>query len=248
MTSASLLRTAGGLTVALALVVGLSSAPAIAATPVTASAPSTAAYKWFDKKAKSTSDPASYWVVVNKERPLSPKTYAPTDLVSVPVASVNPPKLRKTASAAVVTMFAAFHKSTGLSMQSQSAYRSYSSQKSVYAGWVSQLGQKGADKTSARPGFSEHQTGLAIDISAKPAKCTLKSCFASTPQGKWLAKNAWKYGFILRYPKYLTKSTGYEFEPWHYRYVGKNLSKEMHATGEKTLESFFDLGQAPDYN
>ena len=92
MTSASLLRTAGGLTVALALVVGLSSAPAIAATPVTASAPSTAAYKWFDKKAKSTSDPASYWVVVNKERPLSPKTYAPTDLVSVPVASVNPPK------------------------------------------------------------------------------------------------------------------------------------------------------------
>lgn len=258
MSTASLLLRAGGLAATIALVAGLATAPAIAApaaappfvaTPDAASAstPSTAAYKWFDKKAKSTTDPKSYWVVVNKERPLGPKSYAPTDLVSVPVAYANPPKLRKTASAAVVKMFAAFEKSTGLKMQSQSAYRSYSSQKSVYAGWVDRLGQKGADKTSARPGFSEHQTGLAIDISAKPAKCTLKSCFADTAQGKWLAKNAWKYGFILRYPKYLTKTTGYEFEPWHYRFVGVGLATEMRKQGEKTLESFFDLGQAPDY-
>jgi len=252
MSTASLLGRAGGLSIAVALVAGLAAAPALAATSAAATAqsasiPSTAAYKWFDKKAKSTTDPKSYWVVVNKERPLSPKTYVPSDLVSVPVAYANPPKLRKSASAAVVKMFRAFEKATGKKMQSQSAYRSYTSQQSVYAGWVDRLGQKGADKTSARPGFSEHQTGLAIDISAKPAKCTLKACFADTAQGKWLAKNAWKYGFILRYPKYLTKTTGYEFEPWHYRFVGVGLATEMRKQGEKTLESFFDLGQAPDY-
>ena len=246
------LRASAALAVVAALLVGLSSPPAIAVSSLPGSAaasvaPTAAGSKAFDKKAKSLTNPKSAWVVVNKQRPLKPKSYAPTDLVTVPVAHVNPPKLRKSASAAVVAMFAAFTKETGLKMQSQSAYRSYSSQKSVYAGWVKKLGQKGADKTSARPGFSEHQTGLAIDISAKPAKCTLKACFADTKQGKWLAKNAWKYGFILRYPKWLTKTTGYEFEPWHYRFVGKGLSKEMHRTGEKTLESFFDLGQAPDY-
>ena len=246
----SVLRASAGVAVVAALVVGLSGAPAVAGTTVAGAAsvtPTAAASKAFDKKAKSLTNPKSAWVVVNKERPLKPKSYAPTDLVTVPVAHANPAKLRKGASAAVVKMFTAFTKDTGLKMQSQSAYRSYSSQKSVYAGWVKRLGQKGADKTSARPGFSEHQTGLAIDISAKPAKCTLKACFADTKQGKWLAKNAWKYGFILRYPKWLTKTTGYEFEPWHYRYVGKSLSTEMHKTGEKTLESFFDLGRAPDY-
>lgn len=190
---------------------------------------------------------SSYRVIVNKERPLSPKTYVPSDLVSVPVAHVYAPLLRKKASAAVVTMFKAFKTQTGKSMQSQSAYRSYTSQKSVYAGWVSKLGKKGADLTSARAGYSEHQTGLAIDISALPAKCSLQACFASTTQGKWLKKNAWKYGFILRYPKDKTSVTGYEFEPWHYRYVGLALAKKMHTTGISTLEEYFGTGAAPDY-
>jgi len=201
----------------------------------------------FDKTEKSIDDPASAWVIVNKLRPLDPQDYAASDLVSVPVAYANPPILRKYASSAVVKMFEAFTDETGLEMQSQSAYRAYSVQVRVYNGWVNDLGQKGADLTSARPGYSEHQTGLAIDISAKPADCTLKACFGDTKQGKWLAKNAWEYGFVLRYPEDKTDVTGYEYEPWHYRYVGKDLAKAMHDTKTETLEEFFDLPAAPDY-
>jgi D-alanyl-D-alanine carboxypeptidase len=206
-----------------------------------------AATSGFDKGARSITDSSSYWVIVNKLHPLKPKSYAAPDLVSVPVAHVYAPKLRKKASAAVVKMFAAFEKQTGKKMQSQSAYRSYSSQVSTYNGWVSQLGKAGADLTSARPGYSEHQTGLAIDISAVGGKCTLDECFASTTQGKWLAKNSWRYGFILRYPKGKTKVTGYEYEPWHFRYVGASLAKQMHATGISTMEEFFGYRNATDY-
>jgi D-alanyl-D-alanine carboxypeptidase len=132
-------------------------------------------------------------------------------------------------------------------MQSQSAYRSYSTQVTVYNGWVAKLGQAQADIQSARPGFSEHQTGLALDISALPAKCSLDACFADTPQGQWLAANAWKFGFLLRYPADKTAITGVTFEPWHYRYIGVELATEMHETGVTTLEEFFGLPAAPDY-
>jgi D-alanyl-D-alanine carboxypeptidase len=193
-------------------------------------------------------DPSSLAVVVNKTRPLSPADYAAPDLVSVPIPYVYAPTLRAEASDAIVELFADFNNETGLEMQSQSAYRSYSAQVSVYNGWVDKLGQEGADLTSARPGFSEHQTGLAIDISAKPAKCALDQCFADTPQGEWLAANAWKYGFVLRYPEGLTSVTGYEFEPWHYRYIGVDLAAQYHDTGAETLEGFFGLPDAPDYS
>ena len=136
---------------------------------------------------------------------------------------------------------------TGNEMQIQSAYRSYDVQVGVYNGLVEQLGQAGGDLTSARPGHSEHQTGLVVDISAVPATCALDQCFADTDQGKWLAKNAYKWGFVLRYPNKMTNITGYEFEPWHYRYVGVELATEMHTTGIKTLEQFFDLPAAPGY-
>jgi D-alanyl-D-alanine carboxypeptidase len=211
------------------------------------SEPSNPSGTGFDKGAKSIDDAASLWVVVNKTRQLDPKEYAASDLVSVPVPYANPPMLRTEASDAVVAMFADFAEETGLEMQSQSAYRSYSAQVRVYDGWVASKGKEAADLTSARPGFSEHQTGLAIDISAKPAKCTLNQCFADTPQGEWLAANAWKYGFILRYPEGLTEITGYEFEPWHYRYVGTELARDYHDTGATTLEQYFDLPAAPDY-
>ena len=201
----------------------------------------------FDKAALSIDDPNSYWVVVNKLRPLNPADYKAPDLVDVPVPYVYAPMLRAEASAAVVQMFADFTAQTGLQMQSQSAYRSYSAQVSTYNNWVSSLGQEGADLTSARPGHSEHQTGLAIDISALPASCSLDQCFADTPQGQWLAANAWAYGFVLRYPEGYTAITGYEFEPWHYRYVGLELAKEYHDTGATTLEEFFGLPAAPTY-
>jgi D-alanyl-D-alanine carboxypeptidase len=201
----------------------------------------------FDMSRYPIDEADSLWAVANKLRPLSPVDYYPADLVDVPVKFVNPPQLRAEASAQVVAMFAAFTAETGLEMQSQSAFRSYATQESVYAGWVSSLGQEGADLTSARPGHSEHQTGLAIDISAVPATCALDQCFAETPQGQWLAANAYQWGFILRYPEGMTSITGYEFEPWHYRYVGIELATEMRERGIATLEEFFGLPAAPDY-
>jgi D-alanyl-D-alanine carboxypeptidase len=201
----------------------------------------------FDKAALSVDDPASLWVVVNKRRPLNPIDYQPGDLVDVPVPYINPPQLRAAASAAVVAMFAQFQAEMGLQMQSQSAFRSYGTQVNVYNGWVEQFGQEEADRQSARPGYSEHQTGLAIDVSAVPANCALEACFADTPQGQWLAANAFKWGFVLRYPSDKTPVTGYAFEPWHYRYVGVALATEMHGTGVTTLEEFFALPAAPPY-
>ncbi|WP_256030775.1 M15 family metallopeptidase [Leifsonia xyli] len=96
-------------------------------------------------------------------------------------------------------------------------------------------------RTPARPGHSEHQTGFAVDISAVPAQCSLSACFAQTPQGEWLAANAWRFGFLLRYPEDKVAVTGFMFEPWHYRYIGVPLATHLHATGVTTLEEFFGL-------
>ena len=211
-------------------------------TPIPTRTPPT-----FDKHQHSINSPTSYWVVVNKLRPLNPKTYSPPDIVNVPVAHDNPPRMRKAAGAALVSMFAAGKKAGAGSMQIQSAWRPYAVQVSVYNGWVARLGKKQADLQSARPGYSEHQTGLAVDISTLPLKCTIAACFGTTSQGEWLAANAWKYGYLLRYPKGKTSVTGYVYEPWHFRFIGKTLSTEMHKEGVKTLEEFFGLRDAPDY-
>jgi zinc D-Ala-D-Ala carboxypeptidase len=215
-----------------------SSAPSATPTPTPTS---------FDKSAFSIDDPSSYWVVVNKLRPLNPLSYAPTDLVTVPVAHDNPAVMRSAASAALVAMFAAGAAEGAGQMQVQSSYRSYPVQVSVYNGWVSSLGKVQADRQSARPGFSEHQTGLAVDISTLPLTCTLAACFGTTPQGEWLAANAYRFGYLLRYPADKTAITGYEYEPWHFRYIGIPLATELHREGIETLEEFFGLPAAPTY-
>jgi D-alanyl-D-alanine carboxypeptidase len=129
----------------------------------------------------------------------------------------------------------------------QSAYRSYDYQRSVHAGAVSRLGLRVGEALSARPGHSEHQTGLAADIGDISGQCAVQTCFADMQAGQWLAANAWKFGFVLRYPNGYIDITGYEFEPWHYRFVGTDLSTEMHNTGTPTLEQFFGLDAAPRY-
>ena len=192
----------------------------------------------FDRAARSIDDPASLWVVVNKLRPLVPQDYEPEDLVEVPVEYTNEPLLRQEASDAVVAMFQAALDEAGLELASNSAYRSYSAQENVY---------DGDDLTTARPGYSEHQTGLTIDIGALSGECSLEECFGETPEGIWLRDNAWRFGFILRYPADQTPVTGYTFEPWHFRYVGTELAAEMRETGVPTLEQFFGLPPAPDY-
>lgn len=201
----------------------------------------------FDKKALSIDDPNSIWVVADKLRPLNPVSYVPPDLVETPVPHLNPPTLRKAAADAMVAMFAAGKAEGAGGMQLQSAYRSYAVQVRVYNGYVRSAGQAGADAQSARPGTSEHQTGLTADISALPLKCALAACFGQTPQGVWLAANAYRFGFLLRYPADKVAITGYMYEPWHFRYIGVELATEMHNTGVTTLEEFFGLPPAPDY-
>lgn len=218
--------------------------PTKATTPVASTPPAPPS---FDKHLYPTNVPSSLWVVSNKTRPLNPVSYAPPDLVTAPVKSQNPPVLRSEASAALVKMFGASVKEGAGAMQVQSAYRSYTVQVRVYNGWVKSLGQKQADAQSARAGFSEHQTGLAVDISPVPLTCALNACFGTTPQGKWLAANAYRFGYILRYPADKVPVTGFTYEPWHFRYVGIALSTQMHERGVKTLEEFFGLPAAPDY-
>ena len=215
--------------------------PSPSASPDPAPAPT------FDRAAHSIDDPNSIWVVVDKLRPLNPTDYSPDDLVDVPVPFANSPQLRQEASDAVVSLFAAFTAETGLALQSQSAYRSFDSQTRVYNNDLVNLGQAGADLSTARPGTSGHQTGLTIDISAQPGQCSLNACFADTPHGQWLAANAWRFGYLLRYPADKIPVTGYEFEPWHFRYIGIDLATEMHSEGVTTLEEFFGLPAAPSY-
>lgn len=218
------------------------------ARPAPSGTPDPTAVPSFDRSAYSIDDPASLWLVVDKTRPLNPVDYTPTDLVDVPVPHIWPPKLRREASDAVVALFGAFTAETGLQLQSQSSYRSFSTQVDVYNQDVASNGQAFADTSTARPGTSEHQTGLAIDISALPGDCSLEACFGDTRHGMWLAQNAWRFGFLLRYPADKVPVTGYGYEPWHFRYIGFELATEMHDTGVTTLEEFFGLPAAPGYN
>ena len=134
----------------------------------------------------------------------------------------------------------------GVYLRMISGYRSYDTQVSVYGGFVANYGQAFADTTSARPGHSEHQTGLSVDFDGADG-CILDTCFGETAAGLWLAEHAAEYGFTERYPAGLEHITGYMYEPWHYRYVGAELALELQAQGILTLEEFFGLPAAPDY-
>jgi LAS superfamily LD-carboxypeptidase LdcB len=113
----------------------------------------------------------------------------------------------------------------------QSAYRSYEEQRTVFNSYVAQLGRARALKISARPGHSEHQLGLTVDIRSEPQVDTLNVSWAETPAGKWMKLHGWEYGFVMSYPKGKIKVTCYSHEPWHWRYVGKELAAQVQASG-----------------
>ncbi|HEU4848808.1 MAG TPA: M15 family metallopeptidase [Terrimesophilobacter sp.] len=202
---------------------------------------------FFDKSRYSIDDPLSIWVVNDKLRPLNPIDYIPPDLVTPNVPYISSPLMRKEAAAALEKLVAAAAAEGAGAIQIQNAYRSFAVQTSVHNRLVAQLGREKAQAQSARPGYSEHQTGLTADLVGSPAVCSIQTCFGDTPQGQWLAKNGWRFGFVIRYPEGKTDVTGYIYEPWHVRYVGTYLSTEMHNTGILTLEEFFGLPPAPDY-
>ena len=188
----------------------------------------------FDKTKHSLDDTNSIWVIVNKQRPLNPLRYAPADLMSVGGGQ----QMRNESGAALLSMIAAA-KTEGLTLQPLSGYRSYARQQVVYQNEVDTYGQSVADTESAQPGKSEHQTGLSIDIGG--GGCGIEDCFGDTAEGKWVAANAYKHGFIIRYPEGKQEVTGYRYEPWHVRYVGVELATEMHGQNVPTLEEFFEL-------
>ncbi|WP_062379715.1 M15 family metallopeptidase [Demequina pelophila] len=198
----------------------------------------------FDMEAYSLTDPASPWVVVNKRRPMEPEDYVPTDLVTIP-GMPSGATMRAEAAEALGRMHADAV-ADGAAFTISTAYRGYDHQSSLYWGYVNRSGQASADTYSARPGHSEHQTGLAADMHDGGA-CDLLACFGDTAAGRWADAHAWEYGFVIRYAEGKDAITGYEYEPWHLRYVGPELAAEMHARGVWTLEEFFGLEAAPDY-
>ena len=178
-------------------------------------------------------DPSSIDVVVNKKRCFNPIDFVPDDLVSYQgfvISAKILPYLDAMFKAAVAA---------GVPLSITSSYRSYSNQVTTYNHWVQVNGSyEAADTVSARPGYSEHQTGFAVDLSA--GGCSLE-CFAKTPQYTWLKKNAHKYGFVLRYPSGYESVTGYKPEAWHWRYVGKEVATDMKTKGVQTLEEYWDI-------
>lgn len=195
----------------------------------------------------SIDDPDSIWVVSNKLRPLNPIDYEPNDLVwPDDVVNANGQPLRlEAALAAQNLVFDAAEDWVHIGILS--AYRPYNMQVSLYNGYIARDGQDAADRYSARPGHSEHQTGLVIDFDDFSG-CGLMQCFESTPAGIWLQEHAADYGFIMRYPDGYEHITGFMYEPWHYRYVGPSLAQDMRAAGVNTLEEWFGLPAAPDYD
>lgn len=206
----------------------------------------------FNKTAHSTTENSSLWVVVNKKHQLSPKDYKPDNLVvpNIPLRSniTSTEKYVRADMGKALESLVKDASNQGVHLNLQSGYRSYSFQVTLYNGYVAQQGQASADRQSARPGYSEHQTGLAADLggTTQPS-CNVAQCFSDTVEGKWLAANAYKYGFIIRYTTTDESVTGYEYEPWHVRYVGTDLSTEMHNQGVETLEEFFDIAGGTSY-
>lgn len=133
----------------------------------------------------------------------------------------------------------------GINIYIASGFRSYRTQNRLYNNYVARDGKAKADTYSARPGHSEHQSGLAFDICSHDLDgqdACINSNFDNTDQAKWLAQNAYKYGFILRYPKGKTNETGYKYESWHFRYVGTDLSTKLYNNGDwLTMENYFGI-------
>ncbi|MFS0853122.1 M15 family metallopeptidase [Microbacterium sp. 179-I 3D4 NHS] len=196
----------------------------------------------------SLSDPGRVWVVVNKGRPLDPAEFAPGGLSAVPLQTTTASgEVRADVAAAVGRMAEAAEAAGVGRIGANNGYRSYGLQVATYASHVEEQGQIEADAGSARPGHSEHQTGLAIDVVACGSACGGLDGFGGTPQSDWVAAHAWEFGFVVRYEQVGSAITGYAPEPWHLRYIGTDLAAAYHAGGFHTLEEFFGLPPAPDY-
>ena len=170
-----------------------------------------------------------YGILANKYYSLG-EDYEPDDLVNVDIKYYygEPKKIRSEAYNAFIEMWNAAYED-GIYLILISGYRSAAHQKEVYDAYQADKGTKYADSIAARTGYSEHQTGLALDIYSK--ECTSQAKFHESKSYEWLINNSYKFGFILRYPKDKQNITGYNYESWHYRYLGKDLAKKVYDSG-----------------
>ncbi len=160
--------------------------------------------------------------------------------------NVNRRKLREVAANAIDKLISAAKKD-GIEIQTVSCYRTISYQKGLFKRYAAKDGEKKAAMYSSRPGHSEHHTGLCADVSSPSMNYGLGTSYGNTKEGKWIAKNAHKYGFIVRYPKGKKDITGYSYEPWHIRYLGVPLATYLKETG-LCYEEFIALqvGKSPE--
>lgn len=187
-----------------------------------------------DLSAHSPDDPASPWVVVNKARPID-RGYVP-ELTDIRGHLLHP------AAAADLTALLAAAEADGVHLTIRSAYRSADYQARVHDGWVAQLGRERAEQVSARPGHSEHQTGLAVDLgSTTRPECDFSDCFDDTVEGRWLVEHATASGFLIRYTAANREVTGFAPEGWHLRHVGRDLAAHLASAGVDTLEELFGV-------
>ncbi|MGD6966676.1 M15 family metallopeptidase [Rossellomorea vietnamensis] len=192
---------------------------------------------------KVITNPENTLALVNKEFGLT-GDYKPKDLVrpEVPFVfgsqDIEKAYIREEAAKALEEMFAAAEKD-GQYLTAISGYRSYQYQQALLEREIKQFGEEKAVKAVAPPGNSEHQSGLAMDISSKSNDFQVSEELENTPEGKWMKENAHKFGFILRYPRGKEDITGYQYEPWHYRYVGKEAAQVIFEN-DWTLEEYFN--------
>ncbi|HEY8491738.1 MAG TPA: M15 family metallopeptidase [Dehalococcoidia bacterium] len=184
-------------------------------------------------------DPLDLLVLVDKTHAL-PAGFEPPDLVALPQEWWSPNfgghTLRQEAAAALVQLLQAA-RTAGFEVRVSSAYRSYQEQERTFQYWVSVLGLEEAQRSSARPGHSEHQLGTAVDLTSAAVDWQLVETFGATPEGRWLADHAHEYGFALSYPAGAEAVTGYVYEPWHFRYVGREAARQWRESG-LTLTEF----------
>lgn len=184
-------------------------------------------------------NPSDILILVNKTNK------APSVPLTLVKPNVTPTKpelseniyMRPEAAAALEKLFDGAA-SEGVTLYATSGFRSYSTQKAIYERKLERMEEKTANASVAKPGYSEHQTGLAMDVEGQTTLGTgLTAQFGESPEGIWLAENCHRYGFIIRYPKDKKKITGYIYEPWHIRYVGVEAAEEIHAL-DVTFEEY----------
>lgn len=211
-----------------------SPAPSLSPTPATSDVP---------RPLYDIDSAASLTVVVNKRRPLNPITYAPKGKVQIGYQW-----LAKPAADAYFLLKAELKKQKLGTLCLNSGYRSFATQTATHNYQVNRGKQLGYDgeAVAARPGYSEHQTGLAADVSIVEVGCRINP-FGATKASKWIKLNAYKFGFIVRYPYAQQATTGYIHEPWHLRFLGVDLATAMFTGKAKSLEAFMNLPAAPTY-